>query len=763
VSRTEQVYSQNPFENLIKSTVTGSASRAWGWLPALSVTSAIGVLLVALAAEAGRVASQWADLLFWLGLLVLFVPIAVRTISSKPARHERIALVVMLGSLLSLFRDLQQPLSFAFNDEFAQWRTVQDIVASGHLFQRNPILTVSPFYPGLQIATDALSSLTGLSLFVSGMIVLGVAGALLLLALYLFFEYLGGSAQVAAIATLLYMAKPTFFEDTLFHYEDLALPLVVFVLFTVIHRSYAPKGRRLGLTLAIALGIAAVAISHHIASYMLVAFLLLWTAAYLLLKAVASLRRNRGKEVEASPGGAALIGIVLVGAWSVFSGERVLNYLYPILETVVNQFVQILTGQAAAREAFGNSTGFVEPLWERLVSYASIGLITLGLPFGLFQIWRRYRANAAALAVAIGALAYPFILALRLANAGVNLGGRAQPYVFGAVTFVLALGIKRFWLSRMPNWRLSTLLTGAMAIVFIGGWVIGTSPYWNRLPGSYLAFADQRSVQPESVNAAEWAGTYLGPGQRIISDHVNDLLMGTYGGEWPVTTSSDQIVVTPVFTEPRFDSYVAEILQQGRIQYIVVDHRLILPGIGWYDGTGSPDNTNSSDPNAPAKFDSVPNVNRIYDSGNIVIYDVQAITNGTATIPAPTPQPPLCIPTSSTGVSGSYLTMAKVYTGIIYTIPADVTTKISLTGIQQQQGSICGYLARGVSAHLPFEGTITANGDIQFIATGIKRTYFFEGVLQPDGTIAGTYCGSVAGTRICSDYGLWSIAPAQSG
>jgi hypothetical protein len=761
VSRTEPIYSQNPSENLIKSTVTRSAPRVWGWLPVLSVTSAIGVLLVALAAEAGRVASQWADLLFWLGLLVLFVPVTLRIISSKPARHERIALVVMLGSLLSLFRDLEQPLSFAFNDEFAQWRTVLDIVASGHLFQRNPILTVSPFYPGLQIATDALSSLTGLSLFVSGMIVLEVAEMLLLLALYLFFEYLGGSAQVAAIATLLYMAKPTFFADTLFHYEDLALPLVVFVLFTVIHRSSMLKGRRLGLTLAIALGIAAVAITHHVASYMLVAFLLLWTATFLLLKAVAFLRRNRGKEVEASPGGAALIGIVLVGAWSAFSGARVLNYLYPILETAVNQFVQILTGHAAVRQAFGNSTGFVEPVWERLVSYASIGLITLGLPFGLFQIWRRYRANAAALAVAIGALAYPFILALRLTNAGVNLGGRAQPYVFGAVAFVLALGIKRFWLSHVPSWRLSTLLTGAMAIVFIGGWVIGTSPYWNRLPGPYLAFADQRSAQPEGVSAAEWAGTYLGPGQRIISDHANNLLMGTYGGEWPVTTSSDQIVVNPVFTEPQFDAYVAGILQQGRIQYIVVDHRLILPGIGWWDGTGAPDSTNSSDPNAPAKFDSVPNVSRIYDSGNIVIYDVRAITNGTATISAPTPQPS-CTLASSAGVSGSYPTMSKAYTGIIYAIPTGITTKISITGIQQQQGNICGYLTRA-PAHLPFKGTITANGVIQFFATGAKRTFLFEGLVQPDGTISGTYCGSVAGTRTCSDYGLWSIAPAQSG
>src|SRR6266436_7992650 len=74
------------------SVVTGSTSDAWGWLPVLSLTSAVGVFLVALAGDAGRVASQWADLLFWLGLLTLFLPIALRLLSSKPARRERIAL-----------------------------------------------------------------------------------------------------------------------------------------------------------------------------------------------------------------------------------------------------------------------------------------------------------------------------------------------------------------------------------------------------------------------------------------------------------------------------------------------------------------------------------------------------------------------------------------------------------------------------------------------------------------------------------------------
>src|SRR5437773_9757751 len=52
-----------------------AAADRWGWLPALSLTSAVGVFLLALAYNGGRDAAQWADPLFWFGLLVLFLPI----------------------------------------------------------------------------------------------------------------------------------------------------------------------------------------------------------------------------------------------------------------------------------------------------------------------------------------------------------------------------------------------------------------------------------------------------------------------------------------------------------------------------------------------------------------------------------------------------------------------------------------------------------------------------------------------------------------
>lgn len=764
--------SEFPVVSSNNSAVTEPKSETWGWLPVLSLTSGVGVFLVALAGYAGRVASQWADPLFWLGLLVLLLPIALRLLSPKPARRERIALLVVLGSALYLFRDLDYPLSFAYNDEFLFWRGTQDIAMSGHLFRANPLLPIGPFYPGLEILTNALSSLTGLSIFVSGMIVIEVAGLVLVLSLYLFFEYLSSSARMAGIATLLYMANIFQFGATTFHYQSLAMPLAAFVLFATLRRACAPTGYRLGLTVAIWLGLAAVVITHHVTSYALVAILLLLTAVFLLPRLVPSFHHIRDQKDWVGPGGAALVGLVMCVLWLHFTANSALDHLTPYLDNTVRQLIQILNSERAPRQLFYDGSGYAEPLWERVTSFSAVVLISLGLPFGLFQIWRRYRSNAFALALAVGVLAYPISLLLRLTVAGIEISGRAQAYLFIMVAFVLSAGITHFWSSRVPNWRYSALVVGAMVIIFIGGWINGTAPLWLRLPGPYMVSADPRSIGPESVASAEWARSHLGPGQRMVSDRINSVLMATYGYERVVTSEGDKILVSSIFLSPHFDAGVETTLRRGRVQYIVVDRRLstALPRIGFYYDVEEPHLLHYSkpiDPAALAKFDGVQNVSRVFDSGDIVIYDVEVVTSGPSTAPA---SPSYCTPAPPTAVSGSYPKIARLYTGTIDDIPTGLKTNISLTGIQQQQGSICGYLSgippntvsSGMPANGPFKGSITIAKQIQFTLTSDtgQVTYSFDGVIQPDGTVAGTYCSLGVGAGQCSDYGLWTVSLA---
>ena len=599
--------------------------ESWGWLPTLSLTSATGILVVAFAYEAGRLAMQFADSLFWLGLLILFLPIAGRLLSPRPTRRERIALIVVLGLGLYFIKYLQYPLYFAYHDEFSHLRTAQDIAASNHLFLENPLLPISSFYPGVEIAANAVSSLTGLSIFVTGILMIGIARLVLCLSLYLFYEQLSKSARLAGVATLLYMVNPQYlFFQTIFAYESLAIPLAAFVLFTLASHCYAPYGQHKGLNIITWLSIGAVVITHHITSFALVAMLILWT--------LLSLVRNRHPKELIGLGTATILSIVLCFLWLIYTGDIVLGYLTPHLTSSIYQIKQILAGENATRQLFTQGTGFVEPVWERIAAVASLAFIMLLLPFGLLKGWLRYRQSAAVLTLVGGALVYPVSQALRLTAAGAESGIRATEFLFLGIGFIIAIHVADLWLPHVHRWRTYILVIAMLAVILVGQATSGETPTWARLPGPYLVVADQRSVEPEGISAAKWAATYLGPNHRIGSDRINTLLMATYGHQWGYTSADDKTPgIEQVFVSQQFGSKEEQSLKHDGVKYLVVDLRLShgLPLIGY-------------DFNEPAshvpvyrfpipldtlgKFDGATNLNRLFDSGNIAIYDVGFFT-----------------------------------------------------------------------------------------------------------------------------------------
>lgn len=760
-----------PYGNLA---VIRSTTNIWGWLPALTLTSAVGVFLVALAYNAARFALWWAEPLFWLGLLVIYLPVAVRLFSPKPTRQERISLLIVLGISFYFIKYLQYPIYFTYYDEFSHWRNASNIASSGHLFHLNPLNPITSYYPGLEIVTTLLSNVSGISIYVSGILVIGVIRVMFVLALYLFYERAIGSEQVAGIAMVIYMINPgALFTDTQFAYESLALPLAVFILFAVASRLYMP-GRRKSLVLAIILAVAAVVVTHHVTSYALVVFLFLWTVIW----ALTIPRHGQSQKVQmelgrvALLGGVALLGLLLCVAWLVYTGGLAIGYLASHIEPAVTQLGQIFVGQTKIKPLFHDGSGFVAPLWERIATYASVVLIVLGLPFGLFRIWRHHRSNATILALAFGAIAYPATQALRLTPAGGETADRSTEFLFLGIALVLAIAITEIWLSRGPSWKRSTILMAALVVVFLGQTIVGNGPSWARLPGPYLVSADPRSIEPEGIAAAKWSFSYLGPGHRVATDRINTLLMATYGNELAETAGSASLSVGQVFVALHFGPTVKEILQQDGIQYLVVDHRLStsLPRVGTYFNkpvTGQFHYTKPIDPAALAKFDNVQNVSRIFDSGNIVIYDIESFSAGTASASAPKAS---CNLASSPAVLSSYPKVATLYTGTIYDIPTGQAITMSLTGIKQEQGAICGFfsdmvvnaISQGMPSNGPFQGSITTARLIHFIVTSNARkiTFSFDGSIQQDNSIAGTYCSGATGTGACSDYGLWSISPS---
>ncbi len=593
------------------------------WLPGLAFVGALGVLLVALAYSGARTLAPWAgwsELFFWGGLLALFVPIVARLLAPEAPRSERLSLVLIFGMGLYLAKLLRYPLAFAFHDEFLHWRTANDILSGERLFAVNPILPISALYPGLELITSAIAQLGGMSLFSAGALVLGSARLVFVLALFLFYERISRSAQTAGLATLLYLANPKLIIfDAQFSYESLALPLLALVLFALAWRGDMAPAERAGPTLAALLGIAAITVTHHLTAYALTLFLLIWAGAQ------AWLRLRARVTTEAGAGGMALLSLVLNLTWLVYIATLVVEYLAPHLIGAVSELLKLIGGELARRELFRDYAGQVPPLWEREVALGATGLILVGIPFGLFFVWRYERLRAGAVALAVAALAHPASLAFRLTKGGGEASDRAAGSVFIAVAFVLAVGITRFLLLRRPDWRWQLPFIAALTVIFLGNVVIGVGPQWARMPGPYLVAADARSVEPQGVEAATWARDRLGPGQRFAADRINRLLLASYGEQRAVTHVKDGLDVSPLFFGAGYGTVQNEIVQRAEIDYVLVDQRLstALPRVGIYFEAPEPNALQHSapvDPAALAKFDRLLGVDRLFDSGSIVIY-----------------------------------------------------------------------------------------------------------------------------------------------
>jgi hypothetical protein len=590
-----------------------TTARNWGWLPTLTLVSACGLLLVALADTLGRNNEALAQPLFWLGLVVLYAPIAMRVALQRISRREVIGLVTWLGLMLYLVKVLHSPFFFTIHDEFYHWRTANDILYHHELFYANPLLPVSALFPGQENAAAALASLTGLPIFYAGIVIVGLARLILTLALFLFYEQVSQSTQVAGIGSLLYMANPNYlFFLSMFKYQSLAIPFAMLVLFLMARRAYAAQTNRVELTLAVLLALGVVVTTHHTTSYALTALLICWTVFESL--------PGRKRSDRTGVGGIALLAFVASLAWLLYVANITLGYLAKPLGNALSGVVRMIAQDPdAARQVFRSSGGQIAPLWERLTGFTAVGLILLGLPFGLVQIWRQYRARAVVLVLGCGALLYPPSLAFRLAKGGWETSNRSSELLFVAIGLVLAIGLVKFVLHDRSPWLGAIAFSACASLIFMGGLIVGWPRVW-RLPGPYVPLADTRSVESQGLSAAAWARSYLGPGNVFGADKTNQLLMGSYGEQNMTSTLNGGVNVSWILFAPKLEARQIASLRRGRIHYLVIDRRIegvpsaIRP---YYPG--------GSIRQAFEKFDQLKHVSRPFDSGDIIIYDVGAL------------------------------------------------------------------------------------------------------------------------------------------
>ncbi|MCU0507905.1 MAG: hypothetical protein MUC34_05845 [Anaerolineae bacterium] len=626
-----------------------ASAGSWGWLPALTVFAAFGLLAVGQSMRLALAESPSASLAFWVGLLLIYAPVVFRSALPQVSRRERIALAVFLGVALYLVKVLRGPGGFIFHDEFPHFATANGILNSGALFSVNSLQEVSAYFPGLEIVTTAIAAMANISIEAAGIVVIGAARIIAALGIYLLYEEISGSPRVASIGSVLAITYPNYtFWSSQFSYESLALPISILALLTALwsDRREAPRWALLGLALLL---VGSVVIIHHVTSYFLAASLILIYAVSRMRPFLVRVGEELGRRIPGAVsrrlpwtlwrkpserttdprtwGILALASVAGAAIWLTTAGREVLGYLGPHLEAASRGFVAIITRSGGPRTPFTTSGGAqTAPAWEQLAAFAAVLLITAVIPFGLLQIWRRYRGHGLAVMFALASLAYPVTLVLRLARGGSEIANRSWDFLFVAIGFALAVGIAELWMARERVYGRAAAVTVYASVLFMGALVVGT-PAWARLPGPYLVGGDVRGLQAESYALADWAKDNLGPDNRFIADYTNKWLLGSFGEQYIVDGLSW------VYLSPKLDANLemADVYAR-RVAYVVVDRRLTeaTPQIGHYFEPGEPGAPHRQ-PLAGdnlLKFDREPCLSRVYDSGEIVVYAVRPQCRG---------------------------------------------------------------------------------------------------------------------------------------
>ena len=610
-------------------------------LPALlTIVCASGVLIIAVAFAGARESRSWADATLWIGMLVIVLPVTLRLIGASASRGERLYLVILLGLALYSVQVLLSPNQFVLHDELGAYRTIADILRTGALYSpRNPNDPAYSAYPGIVSATAALSAMSGWGIVPCGLVLVGAAKALTMGGLFVFIERCTRSYRVAGVAVALYTVNPNFvYFDSQFAYESLALGLAALTLCTMVRAGDGAQGGWSDVVLAAMLD-GAVVLTHHLTSYAVTIASCGWAIA------VVSGHRQ-------TP--AARRAIVL----AIFSLGITLAYFFShqhatesdIGGSIVGSLrglYQVISGTAHGKAPFTSAAGYTNPVLEQITGLLSVALLMLAWPIGLLVAWQRRRAGPGVLILGLVSVLYPASLALRLTAAGSETSDRTSEFLFAGVaaSFALAFMVWTFRYIDRPGPRamiIRMLAVVYVGLAFAGGLTVGNPPY-DMLPAGYLVGADNRSIDPEGVAAAHRAAARptarhqpraaarLTPSRYFLGDEADSELMTAYTRLRPQSGSVDGVGVGDVLVAPVFGSRELRMIEVDKLDYLVVDRRdsTALPHSGHYFDGGDPEVYSAPvSLQGLTKFNSNPCADRIFSSGNVIIYSTARILSG---------------------------------------------------------------------------------------------------------------------------------------
>lgn len=640
-----------------------------------------GLLLVASYHHAAYLTADTDQLtfaLYWLGFLtgtLALAAVACAPATDPSARRLAVIGLALFGTLPRLLRSPGGPLG---SDEFAHYRQILETYRFGDVGHVSYLLPITQDFPGLHQLVSALSHLTGVPLWTTGLAVITLAHLLSLLAVHQLAAALGAPPPAAALAAVVYLLNPSWvLFDTSVSYESLAVPLLIWCLAAVTaacRRRGVPAVRLVAAATAAALTLPLV---HHLTAIAMCLLLLTLAVAGAIGRWQAVRRARSG----VSPGLQAVETVwprlvVLAGGlaatlwWFLGRADLIVGYLSPSLSRSWSQLRRIASGSpTAAGPGAGQGTGLRSlfagtqlPFYEVVLGLL-FPVLVLGLVVLAGTVLRRHRDRLGPTVWAFGLLAGAFFLSLPALFTAGGSEGAHRSWAFSFIGIAVLCGLAYGFVlqeGRSPGptvpGRVTGLVSwlhsvtgqgqvqvqgqgqvqvrparlaavgGVLAALIVGSTAVSAANVSSRFPGVPRVGDDTRAVNPGGRAVSTWVAARARPDTPVLADRSVSLELGS-AGRMATLSPSPGFPVWELFQQARpIRPAVLRAVHDAGIRFIVVDSRMATtrPAIGYWFTVDEPGSggTTPYPAAAIARFACLPWLVARYAAGPLTVYEV---------------------------------------------------------------------------------------------------------------------------------------------
>lgn len=558
--------------------------------------------------------------LFWLGLGTCFGAAVLVGLSPGARPGHQLLALAGLGAAMYVPTFLRSPRYPIFQDELFHVQSLQLMhdLGTTHIPVTN--FNIPGDYPGMELVGLVVEASTGLS-YTAVIRILPLAfHTLIPVMAYLALRACGLSPALTFFGALVYLSNWGYywFHST-FSYESLGI--VFFLLVALLAMRLVDDRRRdavatVGLLL---IGVGATVVTHHVSGLMSALVLVLLTTSVTLV------RRRKSPLFDVAG-----FAIVVWLGWLLFQTNGTLDYLLGNFQDRVTNIMALMRGEhGQARELYWNTP---VPLPEQIITYLYplivFGLICTGLYRQASELWNGWRTNRR-LAISPARLALlvfgPLVwlaTAPMVLTRSADVVYRSWAFIFVGVALYSAIGFSR-WLDR-PTSGLAAATPYLAVGLLLAGALILSDNHAGRFRTTELHSSDgPEAITDDLVSSARWLEANSGRFHGVVGDAFSSVAFAVFGLQrtdlwftWLSFYTDD-----PVYAQTQIDRVGGE--------FVVVDLRdaRYLPRYNYYFNYAEffePQLASSLGKTIPlqdlTKFDKMPRLRRVYDNGDIVVY-----------------------------------------------------------------------------------------------------------------------------------------------